>query len=94
MGLLEVGQLVTSKMGRDSGKRYVVTESLPDNHVSLADGFVRKVGRPKSKNVRHLVVHDSKLEGTMDDKAIRNFLQQHSDVENQGEEGSKDHGQG
>ncbi|MCK9524393.1 MAG: KOW domain-containing RNA-binding protein [Limnochordia bacterium] len=94
MGLLEVGQLVTSKMGRDSGKSYVVTEFLPDNHVNVADGFVRTLGRPKSKNVKHLVVHASRLERIMDDKAIRNFLEEHSKVENAGEEGSKDHGQG
>ncbi len=94
MGLLEVGQLVTSRMGRDSGKKYVVTELLPDNHVNVADGFVRPVGRPKCKNGKHLIIHASKLEGTLDDKAIRDFLRQHSDAENQGEEGSKDHGQG
>ena len=94
MGLLEVGQLVTSRMGRDSGKRYVVTEFLTDNHVNVADGFVRPVGRPKCKNVRHLVVHDARLNGTLDDKAIRDFLEQHSNVEEVGKEGFTDHGQG
>ncbi|HHT69247.1 MAG TPA: KOW domain-containing RNA-binding protein [Limnochordia bacterium] len=94
MGLLEVGQLVTSKMGRDSGKKYVVIESLPDNHVTVADGFVRKMDRPKRKNVKHLVVHGIKLGTQMDDKAIRDFIERHSNVENEGEEGSKDHGQG
>ena len=95
MGLLKVGQLVTSKMGRDSGKKYVVVESLPDNHVNVADGFVRKMDRPKLKNVKHLVVHGISLRAEkMDDKAIRDFIELHSNVENLGEEGLTDHGQG
>ncbi len=95
MGLLKVGQLVTSKMGRDSGKKYVVVESLPDNHVGVADGFVRKMDRPKRKNLKHLVIHGLSLGvEKMDDKAIREFIEQHSNVENLGEEGLTDHGQG
>ncbi|HBN96843.1 MAG TPA: KOW domain-containing protein [Firmicutes bacterium] len=95
MGLLEVGQLVTSKMGRDSGKKYVVVESLNDNQVNVADGFVRKMDRPKRKNGKHLVGHGFSLEvEKMDDKAIRDFIEQHSHVENLGEEGLTDHGQG
>ncbi|NLL42042.1 MAG: hypothetical protein GX251_01730 [Firmicutes bacterium] len=86
MGLLKIGQLVTSRMGRDSGKKYVVIESCQDNHVRLADGFVRKVDRPKRKNVKHLIAHGVILEAPLDDKAIRDFLEQHSHVENLGEE--------
>ena len=86
MGLLKIGQLVISRMGRDSGKKYVVIESCDDNHVEVADGFVRKVDRPKRKNVKHLIVHGAVLEGPLDDKAIRDFLEEHSHAENLGEE--------
>ncbi len=94
MGLLKVGQLVTSKMGRDSGKKFVVIESLHDNQVHVADGFVRKMARPKRKNVKHLVAHAVSLGREMDDKAIRDFIERHSSMEVLGEEGEADHGQG
>lgn len=88
MGLLEVGQLVTSKMGRDSGKKYVVIEFCDDGHVHVADGFVRKMNRPKRKNIRHLVVHQAILGvNSLEDKMIRQFIEEHGTVENVGGEG-------
>lgn len=95
MGLLEVGQLVTSKMGRDSGKKYVVIGFYDQGHVNVADGFVRKMDRPKRKNIRHLIAHEASLGSRgLDDKAIRRFIERHSNEENVGEEGLTGHGQG
>ena len=95
MGLVEIGQLVTSKMGRDFGKKYVVIGFYDENHVQVADGFVRKMNRPKRKNVKHLVVHEAGLEAEgLDDKGIRGFIERHSRVGNVGEEGLQDYGQG
>ncbi len=95
MGLLKIGQLVTSKMGRDLGKKYVVIEFYDDNHVNVADGFVRKMNRPKRKNVKHLVIHHVSLKvESLDDKVIGDFIEQHSNEERLGEEGLTDHGQG
>lgn len=94
MGLLELGQLVTSKRGRDSGKRYVVVEFCDDRHVMVADGLVRKLSRPKRKNMKHLIVHSARLEaGSLDDRAIRQFIEQHSGEEELGKEVSQDYGQ-
>ena len=61
MRLLQVGQLVTSRQGRDLGRKYVVVQFYDDNHVGVADGLVRKVNCPKRKNVKHLVIHRDKL---------------------------------
>lgn len=95
MGLLKIGQLVTSKMGRDSGNKYVVISFYDDSHVQVADGFVRKLNRLKRKNIKHLVAHQSKLSvATFTDKAIREFIEQHSIEEDLGEEGPTGHGQG
>lgn len=95
MGLLEVGQLVTSKMGRDSGKKYVVIGFYDDSHVQVADGFVRKMNRPKRKNIKHVVVHQESLGARpLDDRTIREFIEQHSIEENAGEEGLRGYGQG
>ncbi|HHT37599.1 MAG: RNA-binding protein [Candidatus Wallacebacter cryptica] len=54
---LEIGQLVSSKAGRDAGRRYLVLAKLNDKHVLVADGVTRKVIQPKKKNIRHLVAH-------------------------------------
>lgn len=52
-----VGMVVTSRAGRDSGDRYVVVGAGGDDMVLVADGRRRGTGRPKRKNVKHLVVH-------------------------------------
>lgn len=52
-----IGQLVTSRAGRDRGRPYLVVGVLDDRFVLVADGDLRPVDRPKRKNVRHLVFH-------------------------------------
>ncbi|OFX33645.1 MAG: hypothetical protein A2Z07_04875 [Armatimonadetes bacterium RBG_16_67_12] len=52
-----VGMVVTSRAGRDAGDRYVVVGARGDDMVLVADGRRRGTGRPKRKNVKHLVVH-------------------------------------
>jgi len=95
MRLLQVGQLVTSRQGRDLGRKYVVVQFYDDNHVGVADGLVRKVSCPKRKNVKHLVIHRDKLEvERLDDKAIRGFIERHSSEEEERKEVLQDHGQG
>jgi hypothetical protein len=53
-GLL--GQIVTSRTGRDAGRRYVVVAADGPMTALLADGRSRTVARPKRKNVKHLAV--------------------------------------
>jgi hypothetical protein len=52
-----VGMVVTSRAGRDEGDRYVVIAASGDDMALVADGRRRGAGRPKRKNVKHLVVH-------------------------------------
>ncbi|MHB0884629.1 MAG: KOW domain-containing RNA-binding protein [Bacillota bacterium] len=56
-GGLECGRIVSSKAGRDQGRKFVILKVLDDRTVLVADGDLRKVASPKRKNVRHLVVH-------------------------------------
>ncbi|HAP32216.1 MAG TPA: hypothetical protein DCQ14_04080 [Firmicutes bacterium] len=78
---LEVGQLVKSLSGRDTGKIYLVT-GFKDNWALLADGRTRTLKKPKLKNRKHLqpyrlVMHEIKerfRQGTLDDTAIRNSI--------------------
>ncbi|NLM25760.1 MAG: RNA-binding protein [Firmicutes bacterium] len=57
---LEIGQLVSSKAGRDWRRKYLVVELLDDNFVLVADGKTRKISKPKKKNIKHLVAHPVK----------------------------------
>jgi hypothetical protein len=52
-----VGMVVTSRAGRDAGDRYVVVAAAAGDMVLVADGRRRGTGRPKRKNVKHLIVH-------------------------------------
>lgn len=52
------GRLACSTQGRDRGRFYLVVGTEGDNFVRVADGVVRKVERPKKKNLKHLVFYD------------------------------------
>ena len=54
---LQVGQLVRSKAGRDAGRFFLVVGVKNSREVVIADGTLRKVARPKLKNVRHLEIY-------------------------------------
>lgn len=48
-----VGDIVFSKMGRDSGRYYIVM-TVEDNYVYICDGDVHKVDKPKKKKIKHV----------------------------------------
>lgn len=50
---LNMGQIVRSKMGRDSGEYYVVIE-VESGFARLANGKTKKLKKPKRKNIHHL----------------------------------------
>lgn len=54
MEKLAVGSVVISKMGRDSGKIFMVTHIIDDNYVKIADGAYHKIDKPKLKKIKHL----------------------------------------
>ncbi len=92
MALLSIGQLVTSRAGRDSGRRYVVIGFDKSGFALVADGEIRKINRPKRKNIKHLIAHRAVLENNLSDEAIRAFIASQSQAENEGEEGSAVYG--
>ena len=51
---IEVGTVVFSIMGRDSGRFYIVTEITNDRYVKIADGDLRRIDKPKPKKIKHL----------------------------------------
>lgn len=57
MGDIRLGQVVSSRAGRDRGKLYVIVSVIDDRTVSVADGEARTIDRAKRKNLRHLTIH-------------------------------------
>lgn len=58
----EVGRVVFSKAGRDSGHYFVVMQVLDEDHVTIANGCLRKVDHPKRKKIKHLVAKPEVIE--------------------------------
>lgn len=50
---MELGDIVESLNGRDSGKSFFVVE-IDDDFVHIADGKGRKLENPKRKNKKHV----------------------------------------
>lgn len=48
------GLLVVSQAGRDEGRYFVVHEVLDKGYVSIVDGSLRKLEKPKRKKIKHL----------------------------------------
>ncbi|HKL93770.1 MAG TPA: KOW domain-containing RNA-binding protein [Clostridia bacterium] len=60
--ILELGQVVFSKMGRDSGRYYAVVEIVDNEFVKIADGDIRKLKNAKLKRNKHLKSYGDFLE--------------------------------
>lgn len=48
-----VGDIVLSKMGRDSGRYYIIMDA-EENYVYICDGDFHKVDKPKKKKLKHI----------------------------------------
>ncbi|MBR2736502.1 MAG: KOW domain-containing RNA-binding protein [Firmicutes bacterium] len=48
------GQIVRSVAGHDKGDIFFVIKNIDDDYVLVADGDLRRIEKPKKKNVRHL----------------------------------------
>ena len=51
---MELGQVVLSKAGRDSGRCFAVVEIVSPDYVKIADGDLRRIKNAKLKKVKHL----------------------------------------
>lgn len=51
---VQVGQLVSSKAGRDKERFYLIWKLLDDAFVEVVDGDLRGSQNPKKKNIKHL----------------------------------------
>lgn len=53
---VNLGQVVYSIAGRDSGRVLVVVEIIDDNNVLVSDGDLRPIEKAKKKKKKHLKV--------------------------------------
>ncbi|NPV74430.1 MAG: RNA-binding protein [Pelotomaculum sp.] len=66
--MIQIGHLVCSVQGRDSGRFYLVVGIEGESRVLVADGEGRKVENPKRKNIKHLKIYGT-VAGLVADKA-------------------------
>lgn len=59
---MTLGQVVYSKAGRDLGKKFIVVGIIDTTYVSVSDGDLRKVEKPKKKKIKHLEITDIVVE--------------------------------
>ena len=57
-----LGQIVVSRAGRDTGKRFVIVNVIDDLFVEISDGNLRRLEKPKKKKIKHLNITDEKAE--------------------------------
>ncbi len=62
--IFNVGDIVLSTMGRDSGRHYIIMEA-EENYVYICDGDFHKVDKPKKKKRKHV-----KSTGTFSDYVV------------------------
>lgn len=59
---ISIGQVVISKRGRDSSRKFVVLEKLDEQYVLICDGDLRKLDKPKKKKIKHVNVTNTVLQ--------------------------------
>ncbi|MBN2796190.1 MAG: KOW domain-containing RNA-binding protein [Clostridia bacterium] len=78
MSNIQIGQYVRSKAGRDKNHVFIVLEVIDTEYVSLVDGDVRRIERPKKKKIKHLFefnqISDMVREKIKDDKKLTNLM--------------------
>lgn len=58
--------MVYSKSGRDQGKAFIVVRVINERYLSISDGDLRKIERPKKKNIRHLQITSQRADDLLD----------------------------
>lgn len=61
MKSIEVGSIVYSIRGRDSGRFYIVVEVVDDKFIKIADGELRRIDKPKLKQIKHVKTDGSSI---------------------------------
>jgi len=76
---ITLGQIVYSKAGRDSGKKFIVVGIINDVYVLISDGDVRKIDKPKKKKLKHLKITELVI-NDLKEKMLNNIIINNSDI--------------
>ena len=49
-----IGRLAVSISGRDKGRVFIIVDTPEENFVSLCDGELRRLEKPKRKKLKHI----------------------------------------
>lgn len=49
-----LGELIYSKAGRDTSRKFIVTNIIDEEYVLISDGDLRKIEKPKKKKIKHI----------------------------------------
>ena len=72
--MVEVGQVVFSKCGRDKTRAFIIV-SVENEYVFLADGDLRKLIKPKKKKIKHIQITNNVTSVKFDkDSDVRKIL--------------------
>ncbi len=61
-----IGRVVYSKSGRDKGRIMVVIDLVNEQYCMVADGDLRKIEKPKIKNIKHLQLTNMKADSVLE----------------------------
>jgi ribosomal protein L14E/L6E/L27E len=61
MQSIELGTIVYSVAGRDKGRFFVVVEIVNDKYIRIADGELRRIDKPKLKQIKHVKTEGDSL---------------------------------
>ena len=53
---ITLGQVVYSKVGRDTGRKFIIFGIIDESYVLIADGDLRRIDKPKKKKLKHLEI--------------------------------------
>ena len=63
---VQVGSVVISTAGRDSGRSFLVVGLQDEKYVYIADGDLRRLAKPKKKKLKHIALTPHMLKGIGD----------------------------
>lgn len=49
-----LGEIVSSKAGRDAGRILIVVKVIDEEYILISDGDLRKIEKPKKKKTKHV----------------------------------------
>lgn len=74
-----LGQIVYSKAGRDSSRKFVIVDVVDELYVLISDGDLRRIEKPKRKKIKHLNLTVDVIEG-LSDKLINKLKITNSEI--------------